>query len=200
MLSLDAVPGLLGLAFPLMAGPGPNTVSLAASGAAFGFRRSLAFLAGVLVGTACVQTLVATGVTGLVFALPGVTPVLTVLAAAYIVYLAYRIATAPPPKARDAGDAAPAVAAGLALAFANPKAYAVFSAIFASKPLVDGDPIGDAVAKLAILVPLMMTVNTGWLALGAGFASLLQSPRISRAYNILMSVLLIATVWLAFRP
>ena len=72
------------------------TLTLTAIGAAFGARRGSAYLAGIVVGMVAVMVIVASGVVGLLLAVPGATPVVTVLAAAYFIYLAWRIATAPP--------------------------------------------------------------------------------------------------------
>ena len=111
---------LAGLA--LTGSPGPATLSLAATGAAFGARRGLVFLAGIVAGVVVVMALTATGVTGLVLTLPGAAPVVATLAAGYVVYLAWRIATAPPLAATAAGARAPSLAGGFFLALANPKA------------------------------------------------------------------------------
>src|SRR5687767_12697658 len=79
----------------LMGSPGPSTVSLTASGAAFGLRRSLPYCAGLIAGTLAVLLAVVAGVTALLLTLPGAAPVLTAASAVYIIYLAYRIASAP---------------------------------------------------------------------------------------------------------
>ena len=89
--------GLLGfiLAGLALAGsPGPATLSLAATGAAFGSRRGLGYMAGIVGGMVIVMAITATGVTGVLLALPGATPVVAAIAALYFVYLALRIATA----------------------------------------------------------------------------------------------------------
>src|SRR5437764_3942687 len=85
---------LAGLA--LAGSPGPATLSLAATGAAFGARRGLGYMTGIIIGMAVVMGIIATGVMGVLLALPGATPVIVAMAAAYFVYLAFRIATAPP--------------------------------------------------------------------------------------------------------
>ena len=82
-------------AIPLMGSPGPATMSLAAMGAAFGGRRSLQYLIGIIFGTIGVLVLIATGVTAIILAQPVLVSAITVVAVAYILYLAYRIATAP---------------------------------------------------------------------------------------------------------
>ena len=93
---MDGLPGFLLAAVALAGSPGPATLSLTATGAAFGAGRGVAYLAGIVVGMVAVMAIVASGLVGLLLAVPGATPVVTVLAAAYFLYLAWRIATAPP--------------------------------------------------------------------------------------------------------
>src|SRR5882757_9590757 len=119
-----AVDGLLGFvlaALALVGSPGPATLSLAATGAAFGARRGLGYMAGIIGGMMAVMGIVATGVMGVVLALPGATPVVATLAAGYFVYLAYRIATAPPLTGRPDTGRRPSFAAGVLLSLINPK-------------------------------------------------------------------------------
>src|SRR5690348_3820907 len=73
----------------IMGSPGPATISLTAAGSAFGFRRSLGYLAGIAAGTWIVLVAVAAGVTAALLAVPGLRPVLVAGAAVYIVWLAY---------------------------------------------------------------------------------------------------------------
>ena len=65
-----------------MGSPGPATISLTAAGSAYGLRRSLGYLAGIVVGTTLVLLAVATGITAALLAVPGLRPVLIVISAA----------------------------------------------------------------------------------------------------------------------
>lgn len=180
-------------AFPLMGSPGPATLSLAALGTAFGFRRSLAYLAGIVVGTTGVLLLVASGLTALVLAEPALLTGLAGLAAGYVVYLAWRIATAPVGRAGPATDRAPSFLPGLLLALANPKAFAAIGAVYSGR-LLDADPLADALAKVAALAVVIVVANTAWLAFGASFARLLGHPRLGRLANLAFAAMLLASV------
>lgn len=79
---------LLLAALPLMGSPGPATLSIAATGSVFGVVRGIPYLMGIVMGTSVVVVLIATGVTGLLFTIPGVLPILTLAALAYILFLA----------------------------------------------------------------------------------------------------------------
>lgn len=188
---------LLLAAFPLMGSPGPATLSLAATASVFGVRRSLWYLTGIILGTSAVLLMIATGVTGILFAVPGVLPALTTAALGYILYLAYKIATAPILSRDVTNETAPSVIGGLLLAIANPKAFAAIGAVYASVVIVPDQPSLDASAKLAALFGVIVMVNSSWLVLGAFFARLLRNPRTGRAINLLFALLLVLSVALA---
>ncbi|UUX51344.1 LysE family translocator [Nisaea acidiphila] len=199
--TLDSVLALLAMAFPLMGSPGPAIVAITANGAAFGIRAGLPFLFGIYAGVFTVLCLTASGVTGLLLALPGVGPVLVMAAVLYMLYLAYRIATAPPPGMHGTDDPdPPGFGAGIVVSLTNVKAYTVFTALYAGNILIESDPIRDTLTKLAILTCVMLFVNGSWLVFGGIFAGFIRSPRIGRAFNITMAILLLVSVALAVIP
>lgn len=186
-------------ALPLMGSPGPATLSSAAMGTAFGMRASLPYVSGICLGTATVLLAIATGISGLIFVVPGAVPVITMLAAAYILYLAWKIATAPVGSmTRDAGARPAGVLGGYLLAVANPKAFAAIGAVYSTHPVVDGDPMLDAVAKIAALVPVIVVVNLTWLAFGSIFSRWLNDPVLGRTVNVIFAALLVVSVAAAF--
>jgi threonine/homoserine/homoserine lactone efflux protein len=186
---------LAGLA--LAGSPGPATLSLAATGAAFGSRRGLGYMAGIVIGMVGVIAIVASGLAGLVLALPGAGPLVIAVSAAYFLYLAYRIATAPPLAGKAEQGAAPNFVAGFLLSLINPKGYAAMAALFSGFVLA-GDVVHDLMLKLAILLAIMVAVNLAWLLAGAAMTRLFRDPRTNRAVNVGFALLLIASVVLAF--
>ena len=189
--------GFIVAGFALTGSPGPATLSIAAASAAFGARRSVAFTSGIVIGVTMVMIITASGVTGLVLALPGAAPVVAVLAAVYMIYLAFRIATAPP-LSDDAGDGqAPSLLGGIFLALANPKAYAAMAALYSGFVLILHRPEVDAAVKTGILVAIITTVNIGWLLVGAVLTRFFRTPRSNRVINAAFAVLLVISVGLA---
>lgn len=179
----------------IMGTPGPATISLTAAGAAFGIRRSLAYLGGIIAGTALVLVAVATGITAVLLGVPGVRPVLIGLSAAYILWLAYHLATAAPQSASTQDADAPSLAGGALLGLANPKAWVAIAAVFASARLFHG-AAADAIGKAALLTGMIVLINTMWLLAGAAFAPTLRHPRRSRVVNgVLAAVLVAATAF-----
>jgi threonine/homoserine/homoserine lactone efflux protein len=189
----EALLALIGAGLALAGSPGPNTMSLAAAGAAYGARRSLAYMAGLAFGMLLVMIIVATGVVGMLLTVPGVAPVAAIAAVLYFVYLAWRIATAPPLSERTATGPAPSLVAGLALSLTNPKGYAAMLALFSGHIIIAGNLAADAALKIAVTMAIIVLVNIVWLLVGAGLARYLRSPRASRVLNLTFAALLLAS-------
>lgn len=194
---MEGLPGFILAALALCGSPGPATVSLAATGAAFGPRRGVAYMTGIDAGMVVVMSLTAAGVTGLVLAIPGAAPVVAVLAALYFVHLAWRIATAPPLQDTAQGSE-PSFMAGVLLSLVNPKGYAAMAALFSGFALIRGRPELDAALKLGVLIVIVASVNAAWLFAGAALTRFFREPRTSRVINVTFGILLVASVAAAF--
>lgn len=197
---MDGLLGFLFAAVALAGSPGPATLSLTATGAAFGARRGVGYLAGIVVGMIGVMAVVASGVVGVLLAVPGATPIVAVVAAAYFVYLAFRIATAPPLSDAAGGQRPPSFGAGLLLSLINPKGYAAMAALYSGFVLVQGRLMLDVAFKMTVLVLVMVVVNVAWLLAGAALTGLFREPRTNRVINVTFAVLLVASVALALLP
>lgn len=189
----SALLAFIGAGLALAGSPGPNTMSLAAAGAAYGARRSVGYMAGLALGMLLVMVIVATGVVGMLLTVPGVAPVAATAAVLYFVYLAWRIATAPPLSERTATGPAPSVVAGLMLSLVNPKGYAAMLALFAGHVILEGRLLADAALKITVAMAIIVLVNIAWLLVGAGLARYLRSPRASRILNLAFAALLLAS-------
>jgi len=192
----DALIALILAGLVLAGSPGPNTMSLAAAGAAFGARRSTAFMLGLAVGMLGVMILVASGVVAMLLAVPGIAPVATIAALLYFVYLAWKIATAPPLSDGAAERRVPSMVDGLVQSSVNPKGYAAMLALFASHTLIAGKLLADAAAKIGVTMLIIIGVNVVWLYVGAGLARHFRSPRASRIINLTFAALLLASALL----
>ncbi|PTE08765.1 threonine transporter RhtB [Mesorhizobium helmanticense] len=175
----------------VMGSPGPATISVAAVAAAFGPRHSLRYTCGVVLGTIAVLLVVTTGVMAVLASVPKLTPLLTAASAAYILYLAFKIAVAPPGAARAVGAALPTFLGGFLLAIANPKAYVAIAAVFA------GTSDLDTRLKLAVLALMIVVIHILWLLAGAAFARFPRRPRASRIINLIFAATLVLTTALA---
>jgi threonine/homoserine/homoserine lactone efflux protein len=189
---MEEFAAMLPAVLALMGTPGPVTLASAGFGAAWG-PSAFRHVAAMTAGTATVMVLVAAGITGLVASIPGAQPVLTALAGAYFLYLAWRIATAPPLASLHAADARPPLLAVYAMAVANPKAFGAMAALFSGFPLL-ADPVAGAVLKTALLASFALTINTVWMLGGTALAGVMRDPVRSRALNLGFAALLVASV------
>jgi threonine/homoserine/homoserine lactone efflux protein len=184
-------------ALVIMGSPGPSTISATAMGAAFGIRRSLQYVAGLIAGTIAVLLMVSAGAVVLLLAVPHGAVVLSVVSAGYILYLALKIATASPLSEQGTQTSAPSFASGLLLAIANPKAYLAIAAVFAGTTVDTHSRHFDALIKIVVLSLMIVTIHVVWLMAGVWLARLLRDPVSSRLVNLALAVLLVVTTAIA---
>jgi threonine/homoserine/homoserine lactone efflux protein len=192
----SAIGPLVLTSLAIMGSPGPATISLVAAGSSYGLRCSLRYLAGIVAGTTIVLVAVATGITAALLAVPAIGSVLITVSVVYILWLAYHIATAPPLAAQATVSEAPSLAGGTLLGVANPKAWIAIAAVFASARLA-GSTAADAATKVAVLVPMIVLINSVWLIAGASLAPALRDPWRSRIVNLTLAVVLVGATALA---
>jgi threonine/homoserine/homoserine lactone efflux protein len=186
-----SIPPLLLISLAIMGSPGPATISLFATGSVYGVRHSLRYLLGIIVGTVVILVAVATGITAALVALPAIRSVLLGISAAYILWLAYHIAKAPPLSVGSAAADAHSFAGGALLGMANPKAWVAIAAVFTSAHLADNTAT-DAASKIAVLTVMLIVILSTWLVAGTSLAPLLREPRRARLVSIGLAVLLVA--------
>ena len=187
---------LLVMSLAIMGSPGPATISLVAAGSAYGVRRSLPYLVGIIVGTTIVLAAVASGITVALLAVPVIGSVLIWISAAYILWLAYHIATAPPLTEPTAASNAFSFTGGTLLGVANPKAWVAIAAVFASAHLAD-TAATDATAKIGVLTVMIVMICATWLVAGKSIAPLLREPRRARLVNVALGVAVVGATALA---
>ncbi|YCA15106.1 LysE family translocator [Kushneria sp. AK178] len=175
--------------------PGPNNVMLTASGAMYGFRRTLPHILGILLGGLTLFTLLALGLGTLFQRYPLIQQTLQIVGVLYLLYLAWRIASAPPPEFDTTGDARPLTLWQAAtFQFVNPKVWVMGLTLMASFLPAEG-PLWLNAFGLALL---METVALPCISLWAGFgmviARFLTTPRAWRLFNVTMGLMTAACV------
>lgn len=179
-------------AFALLATPGPATLALAASGAAFGMKKSIKFYNGVIAGLTLSVTFVASGLYLIVINFRILGDFLTTLSVIYLVYLSYCIATAPPIN-DDQTSASPGFATGFVLGITNLKAYIAFAALLGSFTL--GLTLAwETLTKAVICMLICIMSDFVWLFAGSKLRKLFVDPIISRILNISFATLMIVTI------
>ena len=177
----------------VMGSPGPSTMSALAVSAAFGLRRSLVYVLGLMLGTTAVLLAVATGVIAVLLSQPALGRILIYASAAYVLYLSWQIATAPPLQDRPTDVASPSFTPGFVLAVANPKAWFAIAAVFTAATLAAESHALDAALKVAVLTVMIAVIHLAWVFAGASLSRHLRDPNISRVANVGFALLLAAT-------
>jgi threonine/homoserine/homoserine lactone efflux protein len=190
----DLILALVLFAFASSITPGPNNIMLLASGANFGLRRTVPHMQGIALGHALMVSLVGLGLLGLFEALPWLRVTLMVACAAYLLFLAWKIANAAPP-ANAPQDARPfSFLQAAAFQWVNPKAW--YMAIYAQTNFApEGGHWAGAFAVAAIFAMTNLPSVTVWAAAGTQLRRWLDAPRRLRIFNVTMALLLVASLW-----
>lgn len=192
---MDAVIPFVTFAVVAAITPGPNNLMLAASGVAFGWRRTLPHLLGIPVGLSVLILISGLGVGTLVTTVPAAALALKTLGSVYLLYLAWTLRGAfmQLSGARTRGRPIRFYEAAL-FQLANPKAWIMaLSAVSIFVPLASSAWTGLA-AVLAGFTLITLPCAGLWLTLGVGVERWLVGARLRTAFGIVMGVLMLYTV------
>ena len=177
--------------------PGPNVIMLTASGAKFGFKRSLPHLFGVVLGVGIIAGITGLGIGALITAYPQIEFSLKIIAAAWILWMAWRLWVStfrPDTKTRDKPFS---FVQAVLFQWVNPKIWAV--ALTASSAYSAGlSPINEAMRLASAFSGLNLFVCLFWTFAGSLLAYLLTHPQIWRVFLRAMALALAATAVMVF--
>jgi threonine/homoserine/homoserine lactone efflux protein len=189
----EALLALSIFAFVTSVTPGPNNMMLLASGVNFGIRRTIPHMLGIAAGFTAMLLVVGLGLGAIVTAVPAVLVALKVASAAYMLWLAWRLATSGSFGA-GAGPARPMrfiEAAGFQ--WINPKAWAM--ALTATSVYTQPDAFYLSVVIVALVFGAINLPSVGvWAGFGVGLRGFLAVPARLRVFNVAMAVLLALSV------
>ncbi|MEM1155771.1 MAG: LysE family translocator [Pseudomonadota bacterium] len=174
--------------------PGPNNLMLMASGANYGYARSVPHMAGIVAGFAVLLVVVGFGLFEVFETVPATYLVLKVLGVVYLLYLAWKIASAAPPDTVNEDAGAPMTFFQAALfQWVNPKAWTVGLAavtIYAPSRSLSAILLLTLVFA-AVTVPSISV----WTLMGQRTRNWLTSTLRLRVFNGAMAVLLVASLY-----
>ncbi len=191
-MTVDLLTALVGFAFVTVITPGPNNLMLMTSGANFGFRRSVPHMLGIGIGFPTMVFLVGIGVMQVFDLWPLSYTILKLVSVAYLLYLAWKIANAAPPKAAVAEGRPLTFLQSAAFQWVNPKAWSM--ALSAVTLYATGRDLVAVlwVAGIYVLVASISTIS--WTVLGQQMRRFLKNPARLRAFNWIMAGLLVTTL------
>jgi len=189
---LETLPALALFAFVTSVTPGPNNLMLMASGANFGFRRTIPHMLGVSLGFVLMAFLVGLGLAGLFQTYPLAQTALEVVSVVYMLWLAWKIANAAAPKDRQAGGTPMTFLQAAAFQWVNPKAWAMaVNAVTLYLP----DRSLWAVALVAVIFGAINLPSVSlWTLIGQQLRRVLTNARRLTLFNWTMAGLLVLSL------
>ncbi len=173
--------------------PGPNNLMLMASGANYGFRRTIPHMAGVSAGFVLMVFLVGIGLAQLFTAYPASHTILKTFSVVYLLYLAWKIATATLSESAARGGGRPFTFIQAALfQWVNPKAWTMaLTAVTVYSP-------SQTLASVALVAAIFGIINLPsiclWIMLGKRVQRYLRSDKHLLIFNLTMAALLVASL------
>ncbi|MEQ9694464.1 LysE family translocator [Shimia sp. SDUM112013] len=192
-MTYEILTALVAFAFVSSITPGPNNLMLMASGANFGFRRTIPHMLGIGIGFTVMVLLVGVGLMGLFEIVPYAHLTLKVVSVTYLLWLAWKIAHASAPKGGDSAATPLTFLQAALFQWVNPKAWTMaLTAISLYAP----ERSLFAVALVAGVFGLVNLPSVSvWTVLGQQMRRILNSARRLVVFNWTMAGLLVASLY-----
>ncbi|MHC2822550.1 threonine/homoserine/homoserine lactone efflux protein [Bradyrhizobium huanghuaihaiense] len=178
--------------------PGPNNIMLLSSGLTYGFRRTIPHIVGIVIGFAFMVATVGLGLGTVFLAYPILQTILKYAGAVYLIYLAAVIAMSGPTTPGGDSGRGPMTFWGAAMfQWINAKGWVIVIGTITAYAAIAQFPINIVIQTLiSLLVGTISTVV--WALFGTALRPVLTSERLVRAFNILMAILLLASLYPVF--
>ena len=171
--------------------PGPNVVMVTASAANFGFRRAIPHMLGITLGFGVMVMAVGLGLAGLLLAEPRLHRLLKYAGAAYLLYLAWRIARADTARSGSTRPRPITFVEAVLFQWVNPKGWVTALGALAAYATGEGEALPQTALIASVLAGACFASVVIWAGFGAAIARFLGSPRARRAFNWSMAGLLV---------
>lgn len=173
--------------------PGPNNLMLLASGANFGFRRSLPHMLGIGIGFCLMVALVGLGLAQIFERHPSSQIVLKLLSTIYLLWLAYKIATTTSTGRAQATSRPMTFFEAAAFQWVNPKAWAM--ALSATATYAPDQEFRTIMITALVFAAVNLPSVSTWTLLGQQISPWLSNPIRLRAFNRTMAALIVASLF-----
>ncbi|MBI5322392.1 LysE family translocator [Bradyrhizobium sp.] len=178
--------------------PGPNNIMLLSSGLTYGFRRTLPHIAGITVGFAFMVAAVGLGLGTIFIAYPVLQTMLKYAGAAYLVYLAWHIGMAEPEAPEQDNRSGPMTFWGAAMfQWVNAKGWVMVIGTITAYAAIASFP-WNILIQTVISLAMGAVSTVVWALFGTALRPVLTSRTAVRAFNIVMALLLLASLYPVF--
>jgi threonine/homoserine/homoserine lactone efflux protein len=190
----DMVLALALFTFATAFSPGPNNIMVTASGVNFGFARTIPHMAGITIGFLVLIVACAAGLGAVFTAVPALQLALKVIGSLYMLWLAWKVANARSADAEADDMARPLTfLQGAAFQWVNPKAVIIGLTAISLYVRPDHRVTDVLMVLLMFGIFTALTVVT-WTGFGVALRTLLRDPRRARIFNVVMALLLVASI------
>jgi threonine/homoserine/homoserine lactone efflux protein len=178
--------------------PGPNNIMVLSSGLTYGFRRTVPHIAGIAIGVSFMVAATGLGLGAIFVAWPILQTILKYAGIAYLIYLAAVIAMSGAVTPGEDSRAAPMTFWGAALfQWVNVKGWVMAIGVITAYSAVASFPWNIAM-QAALMFVMGALSSVVWALFGSSLRPVLTSPRAVRAFNIVMAILLLASLYPVF--
>nr|WP_295465525.1 LysE family translocator [Mesorhizobium sp.] len=192
-MSLDLFLALVVFAFVTSITPGPNNLMLLASGVNFGFVRTIPHMLGIGTGFFSLLIGVGLGLGAVLTAYPQLHLALKIAGAAYLLYLAWKIAMSRSMGEGKAGTRPMTFLEAAAFQWVNPKAWVMAVTAMAVYTNPQHPFLTMLLVAAAFAVVNVPSVST-WAGFGVALRGFLADPVRLKWFNVAMGVLLAVTL------
>ncbi|MEE9319562.1 MAG: LysE family translocator [Granulosicoccus sp.] len=185
MITAELFAALVAFAFVASITPGPNNLMLMASGMNYGVKRTVPHILGIIVGFPVMIVLVGAGLAQVFELVPYSYAALRVVSAAYLLWLAWKIATASPVSADESPLVSKPITFIQAVLFqwVNPKAWAMaLTAVSVYTPV--SKTLLSVVLVALVFACIGSVTMSAWMFMGQQLRRFLSDPRKLRFFNI----------------
>ncbi|UWR03275.1 LysE family translocator [Ruegeria conchae] len=197
-MTYEILMALIVFAFVSSITPGPNNLMLMASGANFGFRRTIPHMLGIGLGFTFMVLLVGAGLVQVFDRFPVSYTVLKIASVIYLLYLAWKIAHAAPVKGQAASGTPMTFLQAASFQWVNPKAWAM--ALTATAAYAPGQTLEAIILVALVFGAINLPSVSVWTVLGQQMARVLTNPHRLLIFNWTMAVLLVASLYPVLWP
>ena len=176
--------------------PGPNVILLTASGARYGFARTIPHILGVVLGVGVIAAFAGLGLGVVILEYPMLRVIISFVAAGWIGYLAWRLWQTTAPQHTDADRPFTFLQAVL-FQWVNPKLWGVAMTAIAFVPVTYA-PTQTAMAMGVAFAGVNLFVCAFWTVFGQGLSGVLNSPRGFQIFLRIMAVFLLLSALMIF--
>ena len=192
MINLSFIP----FAFSQVATPGPANMAMMATGARFGFRAALPFVAGVILGKQLIIWPIGYGIMEVASQIPILFEILKFLSALYIIWLAWRVANMRLSSGVPSVDA-PGFWSGLLVHPLNPKAWAMILVGFTNFVESDSPTFFATLYIAASLLIIQIICHPIWTLFGDRIAKFIIGKKYERVFMWFLALVTVIFVLMA---